>query len=309
MKKSIKMQILVTISLLGLFQQNQYALDIDEKFIASSIAAGITGLAAAKFKISGYGILASSLTAYKLVNPDKCALDIQPKTPYLQEWYNNDLTQKYPESKFNTKKLLIGFQTCADAKNIYMEADITPRLESICKKKITGEKLSEENAQLMSKVEWTLLHEATHVNNNDSYSHATFNVGVLTGLELGYQKYKKSQTVAPAIHSTSWTQSAWKLTNSLPKRAGILAIMLFASTIPTKAYSRHCETRADAFANQHADMNALKASVLYYKAHSQINNIKKYETETPLFFQTHPTIASRIQNIEDEIERREAKNK
>jgi len=158
----------------------------------------------------------------------------------------------------------------------------------------------------MSEMEWTLLHEATHINNNDLVSSLILLAGVTGSLELAYQKYKTLKPLAPVVIPTTWAQSAWKLTKSLPKRAVICTTMFTITNLAFKGYSRHIETRADAFANQHADIHALKAASNYFENIDYTDD--REETIFSSLCRSHPTDKSRAQSIKNEIKRREINN-
>ena len=305
MNKSKRLQFWAICLFIGSFQQNQYASEDDktihEKYVLAMTAAGIT---TAALRLSSHGINQSmnlAKASIVLNNSSTKIYDWQVNFPHTKSWYDNHLAVKYPQADFKKKPFIIGLSNASSLEAVIIDYEDSIKLNDIIKKQSHGKLLSVEELDKISEMELILLHEAAHINNKDIVNSVLLTAGVAGGLELMYQKHKKSQPVHPP--SKTWLQATWKLTKSLPKRVAIFGAMATTTGVIESAYSRYYEAQADAFANQHADINALKAGCNRMKDLNQ--QFSAFEDRQSSIFNTHPSLKSRIQKIEDEIKRRE----
>ncbi len=314
MKKSKILHFLAICLLVGSFQQNQYANnEITPKNMMILATLG-TGATAAALRLSGNGIYQSitlAATAVALNIPSEVigGPSAEKTHKHTHAWYTYQLATKYPLAQFKKKPLHVSFQNASIPKAIFIDGDASTAINKILEKQSNKISLSTEERNEISAMEFILLHEAAHINNNDHINKLLLTAGVTGGLELVYQKYKKNQPILPP--SKSWSQATWKLTKSLPKRVAIFGAMATTTSVIQSAYSRHFETQADAFAIQHADTPALKAGCEFFEKLNEENKIFIEAVQPSIAFTTlplfsiHPSMESRIEKMQKEIKRRE----
>jgi len=256
------------------------------------VAIGLIGL---KCKLSAFGI--TSLMQIPIIMQQiKIMEDLQRSvSPEAQEWYNQ-IDKKYPVANLHTRKfscieIYNPFVFGASLKNTIAFNPIA--LDLIERSQQEPEGLSDDERSAINHFEATILHEATHLNNNDILNKNLCNVGSAITIEGAYQLVKKR-----FVNNS--------VTKRFPKRFAIGAAGYVTTSmlydIIKKGYSRHCENRADAFAVQHADLPALKG---YSDMLRVIESTNPQEPTNITLLDTHPTIKSRIEKVEEEIARRE----
>lgn len=322
---TIKKYILLHLLLL-LCQQNCNAMDDDEEMIKEICLVGATGIAAKAYKLSGFGILTAMKTPFTIKAIHSEATDntkdhlVETNYPYAKLWYDN-LAKKHPEASFEKSKFLLHTQTLngsgasAGMHKICLNQNDVSNLNTSYEKKSSCTAYEEEK---MSELEWILLHEACHIKNNDCINNQALALGAAAGSEALYQLHKKKTPVIPTP-TAKWPSQLYSATKRIPKRIGVFTGMATLAAVPAHSYMSRAERKADDFAIQHADMNALRAGANFFKKHhdeqqSLIDNqpdneFAKAAITMHEFFDTHPPLLSRVANIEAEITRREQKLK
>jgi len=262
-------------------------------------------LAARACKLSTFGKIYSTLLTYGVTDVATSKNDLVGKClPHAQTWYN-ELHKKYPAANFNKIPFKVDDRWAADHKSIHCDLSDIDYINDIYQKKYNGEKISEDEQEIISESEWVALHEAGHIKNNDIITSTVVKIGIGIGLESLFHAYNKKMNIDAA-------------TRSLPKRIGFFIPMFFGTAYLASSYSQYYEKRADAFANQHADDNALIAGKKYLKQDNTLLKECEAMKATPSpksekmvqeLFSTHPSIESRIQSIDNEIIRRAAQKK
>ena len=316
MKKSIKLQFLATSLLLALFQQNQYASndDIKVKPIMIPITLGSIGL--------GLKILKSQLSAHTALQTSASMISILAATHssssenYVQNNYPNlklfmnEMSNKYPDAQFDKRFLKEnsilphdhGMASLSYGQDVLLsDRDLT--IINNAYRYQNNEWLTDADMQKISAIEWKLLHQVNQADHHDFMTKTALGVGITAGLEFGYQKYKKNSSITTP---KTVPQSTWHTMKNIPKRAAIVTTMFGCSAVISTAFAKYNINRADAFANKHADTDSLRASISNFQDYH--NKFGAKEANIPSFLQVNPSNESRIQNMKDEIKRRESKN-
>lgn len=207
--------------------------------------------------------------------------------PYAQVWYD-EIAKKYPMAHFEQRKFLQARRGIlhndvtweATFNQIYAHKGDLQRIDEIYKKKSANEVISEEDVIILNICEFLLLHEAAHVNNNDSAYRLIAAGTIFPILEIAQMSYTgKVPSLLP------WSNS---IDQFIPFIIGMIVYY---------NYLYHQEARADRFACDHAqDIEVLQGGLQLFN----------YITTTGLgtFDFEHPNSETRAQKVVDEINRR-----
>jgi|GEM_PF-1224454 len=325
--KNIKKHPLLCLGVL-LLQQNFYAGDNQENELKEAVTilaplalGAMTGRLAYLKKCSDFAIINATATPYGFKKFYDTAQDSEDKDlmsnshPHTQEWFNT-IAKKYPAANLSKVPLStkdIGLDQVlpigASFNKIYLGNVPATYINNLWAKK---EKLSDTDFKNLSAYEWVMLHESHHIKKNDVRNSALILYANIIASEVAYQAYnKKFTTPAAPTPKANWSTKLWNVTKSIPKRFGIYMAMGVLSKLGHHIYMSNAERQADAFANQHADINALKAGKKMFEFFQNAEDA--IPKESPLYGKviaknltdTHPTHKERAQTIQDEIDRRE----
>jgi hypothetical protein len=300
------------------------------------ILAATGGVLAKVCKLSPYGIMSAMTTpsfikqGYTEATNKNAEHMIKTDYPHAQQWYN-DLAKKYPGAHFDEISFahsssnpsmnidIVCGTAFAHINKIYLNKGLAGKLNTSYEKKINGNNYTTEEQEEISCLELSLLHEAGHIKHNDIINIQALSLGGIATTEMLYQLHKKRNPAIPTIPN-NWSSRLYSATKAMPKRIGIFAAMGITSQMAGHIYKFNMEKKADDFAIQHADMQALHAAANYFKKLDKANQIAKaslkrdapelYKTvERQEMFAIHPPLPSRIASIENEIARREQATK
>lgn len=226
--------------------------------------------------------------AHLLKNNDECDLQLVADVyPGAQKWYQT-MVAKYPQASL--EKIQFGI---SDNYESGQGIIFFPEWRLRDMQQVFGSvhplRFTEEMFVAFAQEEWLLLHEAAHVLKNDTYHGAvaiTATTGLMTSMVLACacaQNYNKLKT------------STGILTVACTAAVGYAALIL---------YGRFQESRADDFANQNADAQALKAGKSWF---DRLNTLMNFENiSIPDFLNSfshflqdpiHPTPKSRALKV------------
>ncbi len=241
---------------------------------------------------------------------------VQNKFPIAQLWYEN-LTKKYPAAHFETKQfiqkpqfslipdqLARWAQQCnwvSNYNHIYFEENNLQEITYLYKKVIDGYPLDEQEQLALARQEFILLHEAGHIEHNDSQDIIITLIGLLAithGPEYVYN----------TVFRDSNNEKISLFTDGLYKYLDIETPGIMTS-VPGIAFIaglvsmlRYQELRADKFAYENADDNTLKGAISYFE-NENVDLLYDLENKTITpFVPTESTIGKVIQTVVGPVE-------
>ncbi|MGZ6254637.1 MAG: M48 family metalloprotease [Candidatus Chromulinivorax sp.] len=246
-------------------------------------------------------IAVGSYIAYNYNIPEN--FYVKNSHPYAQVWYD-EMAIKYPQAHLQNKAFLSqrrgiftndvswesGYNT------IYAHAGDLTFLHTIYRKKSQDLEISETEQLFLHICEFLLLHEAAHVNNQDSIKNVMINFPLIIIGEVASAACKSSQIYNPFIH------------NDLFGRKHYLSDYLaaFLACIGLVKYMRHIETQADQFAYENAkNIEILQAAKKFFE-HIDIialaaKNEENEDYELAQYIIAHPTLRRCIDFIIDPL--------
>lgn len=308
MKNKQRFLLVLISGLLCFSQEFAYASKDNDKTIRSCVQLGVigaTGIAVSACKLSPFSVLelmaesADLLDTYDFAVIQNDHLQIQDTHPYAQKWFEG-LSKKYTQAGLDSMKLLklshtydqkmYTWATFGD--RIYSNLEILKNINEVYKKKSDGECLTDVENALLSRSEWSVLHEAGHKKNNDCLKNQLVSLGLVAGLEFSYK------TLYEKIFDYGLFDE--NFSNVCGVALSLSVIMMYSHSYIKNYHSRFMETRADNFANRLAEDHALRAAIVEFKIFE-----KKSQDES--LFAAHPTVQSRIQAMQNELIARSSK--
>jgi len=203
--------------------------------------------------------------------------------PVAQAWYDA-MVLKYPQANFDQKLFLQTMRQankkyiswCSTFNQIYFPQDALQEIECLYQKKLNGEILTDEEALILGKQEFILLHEAGHIVHGDmakTFMNVIGAFAITEGVRALYQESNPS-------HQFSWKD---------------FYIELVAWSTLTNIPTRFQESAADAFAYGIADMNTLHGGISFFES-EEIDSLWNIENENlSPFIETDSIIGKIIQ--------------
>lgn len=240
---------------------------------------------------------------------------VENKFPHVQTWYNA-MKKKYPAAHFDTKMLvqtpklsLVPDTLAAWAKkccwftsfdNIYFKENDLKEISYIYKKVIDGYPLDNFEQLALARHEFILLHEAGHIEHNDSTEVLISIIGLLAltqGIDIVYttvidpgSAYKKTPKDKSYLFGQFEVPGVLFTLKGATFMAGLLAIL------------RQQETHADEFARKLADNQTLKDALSLFED-EEVDPLFELETRTmKSYIKTKSTVGSTIQTVANPIE-------
>jgi len=228
------------------------------------------------------------------------AIDAKQKNSITR--FHNDLTEQFHSAHFKTKELVqpyyafIGMALNRDAfvafsnSKIILNFHAINTIDTVYRKKELNLQLTQKEIDSLNLYSWVLLHESTHIENQDTQHKLGLELATMTSLECLHQWRKRNNPVI----------KTWK---NLPVRTAKTALIYVAMGATTKAissaYSRYFETRADNFANTHGTTDQLEQAAQFMDKLSDLPIVHQDNT-----FASHPSPFDRKNAIEKELQRR-----
>jgi hypothetical protein len=209
---------------------------------------------------------------------------------------------------------------------IYFAKDDLKQIQFIYNKVVDGYPLNKKEAQTLARYEFTLLHQAAYIANQDSKKFVAGLAGILTaahGTEFVYNKLtgSTSKSINPKDKNVLAGQELLKLEDVVGKKAasGItetLKLLNLPSKIPAVlatgtgaasiagivALLRYQEAQADKFVLEHATTETLQAALALYE-NDDVDTLYQLETKTvDAYIPAASALESAIQSVMQPIE-------
>jgi hypothetical protein len=270
-----------------------------------------TNLETLRILFSLQAIISASALGYTLLthstlSPYENSLPVNELYPFAQEWYDA-MAIKYPAAHLNTKSFKIApFNHSFESSltNIFFPILCIQDLDAIYEKQINGETLQDYETLFLYRLEYLVLHEAAHIENNDAIKRLISPIMLYLGAETLLTCCTNSSF---HVNNIDWIRTKIENNNLLGSAnttAYLVATGLYLSYVAqitsnifyklvNTPYIRSQEAQADDFALQHGDMNALYGAVQFFQLSDNIERILQNpehpDYQTALFFKNNPT--------------------
>ncbi|MGZ6251263.1 MAG: M48 family metalloprotease [Candidatus Chromulinivorax sp.] len=246
-------------------------------------------------------ITVGSYIAYNYNIPEN--FYVKNSHPYAQVWYD-EMAIKYPQAHLQNKAFLsqrrgifnndVSWESVYN--NIYAHPGDLAFLHTIYRKKSQDLELSETELLFLHFCEFSLLHEAAHVNNQDSIKNVMINLSLLITGEVASATCKSTSLYNPVINTDLFGRKC-SLSDHLAN---------FLVCIGIVKYMRHVETQADQFAYTNAEtIEILQAGKKLFENLDLIALAAKNEDnedyELAQYIIAHPTLRSCIDFMIDPL--------
>lgn len=217
---------------------------------------------------------------------------VKSSFPYAQLWYE-DMIIKYPAAHLDKKRFLQARHGVskeetvwsAMCNNIYCPQGDLIYLESLYKKKIDGEQLTDQEITSLDTYEYLLLHESGHIELDYSFNDLVLTVGMIAALEGIKAMYKESTDDAcakstEAIFHGYFSDSAAKYLTDATMWTRYIAMTYFELAIVGSIklmWVRDQEVQADNFANKHVATDALSGAIAFFERVVNSYNVNGYQ--------------------------------
>ncbi|MBV8660524.1 MAG: M48 family metalloprotease [Candidatus Dependentiae bacterium] len=197
---------------------------------------------------------------------------VKSKYPYAQAWYN-DMAKKYSKAHLHQKLFLQRMHYVSPKhiswsstfNQIYFPQDSLKDIDNLYRRKLSGEKLIDEEELTLSKEEFILLHEAAHIEHNDMSKRIGSNIGLILAmnfLQMFILQNLEFKNKEPRdLNKLDLIKDFdFLVTDSLLSITKIIA--LFCASIEI---ARCQESAADKFAYELGDINSLHGGVSFFE--------------------------------------------
>jgi len=232
---------------------------------------------------------------------------VKNKYPHAQAWYE-DLTLKYPEAHFESKAFLqtmYGISArfiswCSTSNQIYFPEASLKEIDSLYRRTVAGETLTDKEKLTLCKEEFILLHEAGHIEKDDLVKRFISMVGLtlgLNGLYLLSTEMTQSNGIVNTIDFNDLNSSD---SQAAIQTAGIHFLNKFNAvnriyTIALIQIIRNQESAADKFAYSQADIDALYGGVSFFESKEMDPLFDIENSKRSPFVETNSTIGTMAQ--------------
>ena len=206
--------------------------------------------------------------------------------PYAQAWYDN-LVLKYPTAHLDQKLFLQTWRNVDSKyiqhlswfKNIYFPQDSLETINTLYKKVVDEQQLTQEEQLSLGKEEFLLLHEAAHIEHQDVAARCYAMTGIFAGLTGVAQLHTSCGSEDTVISFLEKSFNIPKVGATVMHHYGMVVIgaIMYAMTFNTFAQTH--EVAADKFACDLADMNALQGGIMFFED-KKIDPLADIENET-----------------------------
>jgi hypothetical protein len=197
---------------------------------------------------------------------------VKAQYPYAQQWYEA-MVIKYPTAHLDQKLFLQTWrdvnskyvQHCSWFYNIYFPQESLENIDTLYKKVIDGQTLTEQEQISLGKEEFLLLHEAAHIEHSDVFARCITMSGILAGLTGVAQIHESLGTQDQAISFLNDKLELGFAGATVFHHYGliIMGAMIYATGFNAVAHPQ--EVAADKFACDLADVNALQGGITFFE--------------------------------------------